>query len=330
MRMFSSSRWSWTHCVSTRTSLAYSPMEAPCRIPVGFREILSLEQSRHGGGHGRAPALALRRIDVDHLERDVPRRARGAGDQLTLLAPFERDGAARLVEQSPHGGVDELLAQHAQPAAVEVARVGGSHQPAHDGGADQRIHQRGDAIGIAHVRLGASGADGRGPGGVAGGAPHGMPGRDEIAGERLAAPPAANDQDTGHTAKRMPVIRITRFGFVNAFLVDEDDGLTLIDTLVPGGEKAILRAADDLAKPIVRIALTHAHMDHVGSLDKLAAAVPSAEVLISARDARLLGGDMSLDADEPQTKIRGGVPKNVSTRPTRTFSPGERLGSLEV
>jgi glyoxylase-like metal-dependent hydrolase (beta-lactamase superfamily II) len=128
----------------------------------------------------------------------------------------------------------------------------------------------------------------------------------------------------------MPATQITRLGFVNAYLVTEDDGLTLVDTLLPGGHKPILKAARDHALPIVRIALTHAHMDHVGGLDKLAEALPDAEVLISSRDARLLAGDVSLDADEPQTKIRGGVPTKLATRPTRTFEAGERIGSLEV
>ena len=31
----------------------------------------------------------------------------------------------------------------------------------------------------------------------------------------------------------MPMNRISRFGFVNAYLVREDDGYTLIDTTVP-------------------------------------------------------------------------------------------------
>jgi glyoxylase-like metal-dependent hydrolase (beta-lactamase superfamily II) len=129
----------------------------------------------------------------------------------------------------------------------------------------------------------------------------------------------------------MAPTRITRLGFVNAYLVaDDDGGLTLIDTLMPGGEKAILRAAADLGKPITRIVLTHAHMDHVGSLDKLAAALPDAEVLISSRDARLLAGDVSLDPSEPQTKIRGGIPKKLTTRPTRTIEPGEVLGPFEI
>jgi glyoxylase-like metal-dependent hydrolase (beta-lactamase superfamily II) len=124
-------------------------------------------------------------------------------------------------------------------------------------------------------------------------------------------------------------IRISRFGLVNAYLVREDDGLTLVDTTLPRSAKAIRAAAADAGGAIVRIALTHAHGDHVGALDELAAALPGVEVMISARDARLLAGDMSLDPDEPQAKLRGGYPK-VKTAPTRTLQPGDRVGSLEV
>jgi glyoxylase-like metal-dependent hydrolase (beta-lactamase superfamily II) len=123
--------------------------------------------------------------------------------------------------------------------------------------------------------------------------------------------------------------RVTRYGVVNCYLVQDDDGLTLIDTMIPRSSKAILAAAERLGAPIVRIVLTHAHGDHIGSLDALAAALPDAEVLISARDARLLVKDTSLDADEPQTKIKGSVP-GAATKPTRTIAPGERVGALEV
>jgi glyoxylase-like metal-dependent hydrolase (beta-lactamase superfamily II) len=123
--------------------------------------------------------------------------------------------------------------------------------------------------------------------------------------------------------------RVTRLGVVNAYLVREDDGLTLVDTMLPRSSKAILGAAERLGAPIVRIALTHAHGDHVGSLDDLAAALPGVEVLISARDARLLAKDMSLDPGEPDDKLRGGYP-GAKTRPTRTLQPGETVGSLEV
>ena len=127
----------------------------------------------------------------------------------------------------------------------------------------------------------------------------------------------------------MPVRKISQLGFVNAYLVQEEDGLTLVDTMVPRTHKKILAAAERLGAPIRRILLTHAHGDHVGSLDALAAALPGADVLISSRDARLLAKDMSLDPGEPQDKLRGGYP-GAKTRPTRTIEPGERVGSLEV
>lgn len=125
----------------------------------------------------------------------------------------------------------------------------------------------------------------------------------------------------------MAVTRISRFGFVNAYLVDEDDGLTLVDTTLPRSAGAILKAAAD--RPIRRIALTHAHGDHVGSLDALAEALAGVDVLISAREERLLAKDLTLDAGEPQDKPRGMFP-GTRTRASRTFAPGDRVGSLEV
>ena len=69
---------------------------------------------------------------------------------------------------------------------------------------------------------------------------------------------------------------------------------------------AILKAAG--GREIKRIALTHAHGDHVGSLDALAEQLPGVEVLISGRDARLLAKDMTLDPGEEKGKLRGGYP----------------------
>jgi glyoxylase-like metal-dependent hydrolase (beta-lactamase superfamily II) len=128
------------------------------------------------------------------------------------------------------------------------------------------------------------------------------------------------------------LVQVERFGPlfpVSCYLVREDDGLTLVDAAVSGSVAGILRAAGDAGGPIRRIVLTHPHVDHAGSLDALHAALPEAEVLLGARDARITRGDRSLDPHEPQTPIKGGWP-SLTTHPTRELKGGDRVGSLEV
>ena len=133
------------------------------------------------------------------------------------------------------------------------------------------------------------------------------------------------------TAQLTPTLtQITRMRWVNAYLVREDDGLTLVDTMISGSARHLLRAAEDLGAPIRRIALTHGHGDHAGSVDALrellGADVP---LLVPARDARIMAGDKGLDPGEGDRKVKGGWPK-VATAPDVLLSPGDRVGSLEV
>lgn len=134
---------------------------------------------------------------------------------------------------------------------------------------------------------------------------------------------------TNHGQYLVQLTRYPRMFPVNCYLVREDDSLTLIDAGLPGSADDILAAARQIGLPIGRIVLTHAHGDHIGSADALHALLPSAEVLASARDARFLAGDMLLDADEPQEKLRGDY-RTIATRPTRLLAAGDRVGSLEV
>ncbi|MFF2480821.1 MBL fold metallo-hydrolase [Paenibacillus sp. NPDC058071] len=117
---------------------------------------------------------------------------------------------------------------------------------------------------------------------------------------------------------------------VNCYLIEEEDGLTLIDAAMPGNAAAILNAASSIGKPIVRIVLTHAHSDHIGALDALKDKLPEAKVYISERDARLLRGDRTLDPAEGNLPIKGGVPKPgaIRTVPDTLLRGGDRIGSL--
>ena len=127
------------------------------------------------------------------------------------------------------------------------------------------------------------------------------------------------------TASSNHLFQLTHLGAINCYLVREEDGFTLIDTGMSREAQPIMREAQKLGLPIVRIVLTHAHVDHVGSLD----ALPHAQIAISERDARFLSGDKSLDPSEPQVPLRGGYPV-CTTKPTLLLHEGDRIGSLEV
>jgi glyoxylase-like metal-dependent hydrolase (beta-lactamase superfamily II) len=121
------------------------------------------------------------------------------------------------------------------------------------------------------------------------------------------------------------LIQITRYRFVNAFLVREDDGFTLVDTTLSRGADELIAAAREAGGEIRRIALTHGHGDHVGSLDALREQLgDSVEVLMPQLDARIHDGEKVVDG-----KVPGSWPK-IKTKPDVRLAGGERIGSLEV
>ncbi|PSL41389.1 glyoxylase-like metal-dependent hydrolase (beta-lactamase superfamily II) [Planomicrobium soli] len=121
-----------------------------------------------------------------------------------------------------------------------------------------------------------------------------------------------------------------RFFPVNCYLVEEDNELTLVDAALPFSAKGILKAAQKIGKPITNIILTHAHSDHIGALDALKTNFPNALLSISAREARLLAGDKTLLPEEAGRPIKGGVPKNIKSKPDILLAEGDFIGSLEV
>jgi glyoxylase-like metal-dependent hydrolase (beta-lactamase superfamily II) len=119
------------------------------------------------------------------------------------------------------------------------------------------------------------------------------------------------------------LIQLTRLRFVNAFLVREDDGFTLVDTTIGGAADKLIAAAEQAGGAIRRIALTHGHGDHVGSLDALKERL-GVEVLMPELDARIHAGEKVVDR-----KVTGSWPK-ITTVPDVRLNGGDRVGSLEV
>lgn len=119
--------------------------------------------------------------------------------------------------------------------------------------------------------------------------------------------------------------QLTRLHFVNAFLVREDDGFTLIDTTMGGAADALIAAASQADGSIRRIALTHGHGDHVGSVDALKEKLGGAvEVLMPELDARIHAGEKIVAG-----KLPGSWP-TLRTTPDVLLAGGDRVGSLKV
>jgi glyoxylase-like metal-dependent hydrolase (beta-lactamase superfamily II) len=121
------------------------------------------------------------------------------------------------------------------------------------------------------------------------------------------------------------LIQLTRLRAVNAYLVHEDDGFTLVDTMIQGSASDIIATAERLGGTIRRIALTHGHGDHVGSVDALKRELGgTAQVLMPEVDARIHAGEAFADKKPP-----GAWPK-LQTVPEVQLTAGDRVGSLEV
>lgn len=108
--------------------------------------------------------------------------------------------------------------------------------------------------------------------------------------------------------------RMSRWGLANAYLVREDDGtLTLVDTMFGGCGAAILAAAAPVGR-ISRVVVTHAHWDHMGSVDELR----FDEVLCGEAEAPYLSRDESF-------RFLNGV-----DTPVVPVAHGSLIGSLQV
>ena len=122
----------------------------------------------------------------------------------------------------------------------------------------------------------------------------------------------------------MPFSRLSRFGIVNS-LSGRGGGRPhgRSTRCSPARRRRSSPRPSAHGMPVARILLTHAHQDHIGSLDALHAALPEAEVIIGARERRLLAKDKSLDPGEPVDKLRGGY-TGAKIEPDRTIAPGDR------
>jgi len=82
-------------------------------------------------------------------------------------------------------------------------------------------------------------------------------------------------------------------GVSNAGAIVDDDGITVVDTLMVRSQwESFAVAVERLGRPVRRLVLTHAHIDHVGG----SRAFANAMVLGSPQTSSLLDGEMPLAA----------------------------------
>ncbi len=121
--------------------------------------------------------------------------------------------------------------------------------------------------------------------------------------------------------------QLTRLGLMNCYLVEDENSLILVDANLPGSADSILSAARDIGKPIEKILITHAHSDHVGSVDELVKALPNVELIVSERSAAYMRGDFSLPAEDNGSVKESNFPK-LSSVPTQIGKPGDKIGPM--
>ncbi len=82
-------------------------------------------------------------------------------------------------------------------------------------------------------------------------------------------------------------------GVSNAGVIGDDDGLTIVDTLMVRSQwEPFAAAVAELDRPVKRVILTHAHVDHVGGTSQFR----NAAVYATPVTSHLLDQDMPIDA----------------------------------
>lgn len=132
-------------------------------------------------------------------------------------------------------------------------------------------------------------------------------------------------------------------GHVHAFLLDDGNGLTLIDTLFDTDARRILaqvQAIGKTAQDIKHIILTHAHRSHLGGLARLKE-LTGAQVYAHEWEADIISGDRRAQPVSmlPQPPYRGyplqiglnlNLGKHVPITVDHFVHEGDRIGPIQV
>ena len=103
----------------------------------------------------------------------------------------------------------------------------------------------------------------------------------------------------------VPGVQAIGMGYVNAFLIAGDDGLTLVDSGMPRRKDRILGAIAAVGRrpaDLMHILITHHHIDHIGSLGDLMEAT-GAESYAHPLDSPIVRGDRPQPGPNPASLL---------------------------
>lgn len=114
----------------------------------------------------------------------------------------------------------------------------------------------------------------------------------------------------------IPGVHDIDLGMVHAYLVQERDRLSLIDTGLAGSATDVIAAIEGISQKIgdlKQIVVTHYHADHTGSLRELVEG-SGARVLAHALDAPVVRGEQPeavADLTDDERRVQAAIAKNV-------------------
>jgi len=117
---------------------------------------------------------------------------------------------------------------------------------------------------------------------------------------------------------------------VNAYLVEDGDGTTLVDTGMPWQSGRLRRAIEAVAGSVSqldRVVLTHFDFDHVGGLDGIGTDTP---VYVGVNDEPFLAGRERPGWTSPKAALQRvtGLFRSAPDQPIETLADGDTVGEF--
>lgn len=116
----------------------------------------------------------------------------------------------------------------------------------------------------------------------------------------------------------------------NLFLIEENDGLILVDTTIESDQiQEIIKLIKDDGRKLKAIVITHSHADHVDGLASFKKSFPDTPLYFPEREYQLVMKKELLATDK-QVPLKEGIPDHLPFTPDKLLVAGDKIGELEV